>query len=132
MDEPQIPHFMPGGAGGVMKMSEEEQNEQSLKVTKAINNMDDELKGRFKALYILQETCKDFDEEEQKEIRKLELEYENKYKMIYAQRERIINSKDPLSAEMISAFDERAVEMKDADYDKLEINPCDVKSIMNG
>ena len=33
---------------------------------------------------------------------------------------------------MISAFDVRAVEMKDADYDKLEINPCDVKSIMNG
>jgi len=27
MDVPQIPHFMPGGAGGVMKMSEDEQNE---------------------------------------------------------------------------------------------------------
>jgi hypothetical protein len=56
--------------------------------------MDAELKDRFKALYVLQETCKDFDEEEQNEIRKLEIEYELKYKQIYAQRERIINSKD--------------------------------------
>lgn len=96
MEDPQIPHFMPGGAGGVMKMTEEETNEQNLKITNCITNMDAELKDRFKALFILQETCKDFDEEEQKEIRKLEIEYENKYKQIYAQRERIINSKDTL------------------------------------
>lgn len=63
--------------------------------------MDDELKDRFKALYVLQETCKDLDEEEQKEIRKLELEYESKYKQIYAQRERIINSKDTLPTELV-------------------------------
>jgi len=63
--------------------------------------MDDELKDRFKALYVLQETCKDLDEEEQKEIRKFELEYENKYKQIYAQRERIINSKDTLPTELV-------------------------------
>lgn len=58
--------------------------------------MDDEVKDRFKALYKLQECCKEFDEEEIAEVRKLEIEYENKYKAIYAQRERIINSKDTL------------------------------------
>jgi len=59
--------------------------------------MDDELKERFKALYMLQNICKDLDEDEVKEVRKLEIEYENKYKSIYAQRERLINSKDTLS-----------------------------------
>jgi len=46
--------------------------------------MDDELKERFKALYMLQNICKDLDEDEVKEVRKLEIEYENKYKSIYA------------------------------------------------
>jgi nucleosome assembly protein 1-like 1 len=32
---------------------------------------------------------------------------------------------------MIAEFDKRAAEMKDEDYDKLEITPCDVKSIKN-
>jgi len=59
--------------------------------------MDEELKERFKALYMLQNICKDLDEDEVKEVRKLEIEYENKYKSIYAQRERLINSKDTLS-----------------------------------
>jgi hypothetical protein len=63
--------------------------------------MDDELKDRFKSLYTIQSLCKDFDEEETKEIRKLELLYESKYKDIYSQRERIINSKDALPEEII-------------------------------
>ena len=79
-----------------MKKTDEENNEQKLKVTNHINNMDNESKDRFKALFILQEKLGDFDEEEENEIRKLELIYENKYKEIYAQRERIINSKDTL------------------------------------
>lgn len=58
--------------------------------------MDEELKERFKALYMLQNICKDLDEDEVKEVRKLEIEYENKYKSIYAQRERLINSKDTI------------------------------------
>lgn len=32
---------------------------------------------------------------------------------------------------MIKEFDERAAQMKDADYDKLEVVPCDVKAIQN-
>jgi hypothetical protein len=101
MDGLNLPHFMAGGAGGVHQLTENETNEQSLKITSAISKMDDELKDRFKALYTIQSLCKDFDEEETKEIRKLELMYENKYKDIYAQRERIINSKDALPEEII-------------------------------
>ena len=82
-------------------MTENETNEQNLKITNCISKIDDELKDRFKALYTIQSICKDFDEEEVAEIRKLEIQYENKYKQIYSQRERIINSKDPLPDEII-------------------------------
>ena len=82
-------------------MTENETNEQNLKITNCISKIDDELKDRFKALYTIQSICKDFDEEEVAEIRKLEIQYENKYKQIYSQRERIINSKDTLPDEII-------------------------------
>jgi len=82
-------------------MTENETNEQNFKITNCISKIDDELKDRFKALYTIQSICKDFDEEEVAEIRKLEIQYENKYKQIYSQRERIINSKDPLPDEII-------------------------------
>lgn len=65
-------------------MTENETNEQNLKITNCISKIDDELKDRFKALYTIQSTCKDFDEEEVAEIRKLEIQYENKYKQIYS------------------------------------------------
>ena len=84
MDDPQIPHFMPGGAGGVGKMTENDENEHELKVCDHIGKMDDELKDRFKALYKLQAICNDLGEEEENEIRKLELVYEQKYKEIYS------------------------------------------------
>ena len=43
MDTPQIPHFMPGGLGGVGKMTDEEEAQQDFKVSKYHNEMDDEL-----------------------------------------------------------------------------------------
>lgn len=59
------------------------------------------------------------------------MQYENKYKEIYAQRELLINGKQPLPKELIAAFDERAEQMKDEDFDKIELTPCDVKAIQN-
>ena len=73
MDTPQIPHFMPGGLGSMDKMNEDEENKQQLKMSKYITEMDAELKDRFKALKSLQDLIHEADEEEQKEIRKLEL-----------------------------------------------------------
>ena len=36
-----------------------------------------------------------------------------------------------MDSKLIEEFDKRAKEMKDAEYDKLEVVPCDVKSIVN-
>jgi GTPase involved in cell partitioning and DNA repair len=73
----------------------------------------------------------EFDKEEQKEIRILEVEFEKKYKEIYAQRELIINGKMDLPKDLIEEFGVRVKEMQDEDYAKLEVTPCDVKSIQN-
>lgn len=129
MDEPQIPHFMPGGLGGVKKMTQEEEDQQNFKITKYIDEMDAEIRDRFKALQAIAVECRALDDEESKEIKELELQFENRYKEIYALREQVINEKSALDKDLIAQFDERAKKMKDEDYDKLEVNPCDVKAI---
>ena len=75
------------------------------------------------------------DEEEQKEVRKQEIIFEEKYKEIYELRRKFINADKELSPDagkdLIKDFDDRAKQMKDEDFDKLEIVPCDVKPIQN-
>jgi hypothetical protein len=93
MDEPQIPHFMPGGLGGIKKMTQEEEDQQNFKISKFIDEIDPELKDRFKALYAISLHCRELDDEEGKEIKQLELQFENKYREIYAMREAVINEK---------------------------------------
>jgi len=61
----------------------------------------------------------------------LEVEFEHRYKEIYGLREALITGKSELDQTIIAEFDERATQMKDEDYDKLEVTPCDVKGIQN-
>jgi|TARA_B110000305_G_scaffold37472_1_gene37823 hypothetical protein len=54
--------------------------------------------------------------------------------MIYNQRDKFINGKEDDSLDtviLIEEFAKRAREMKDEDYEKLEVVPCDVKAIQN-
>lgn len=78
---------MPGGLGGIGQMNEDEEIKVEHKISKYISEMDAEIKDRFKALKTIQDEIHDFDDEEQKEIRKLEIMFEEKYKDIYALRE---------------------------------------------
>jgi hypothetical protein len=107
--EPEIPHFMPGGLGGVKKMTKEEEAAINLKTTKYISEMDKEIADRFKALYALSVQCKEFEDEEDKEIKEIELIYEGKYKEIYALRDGLINEKQDLDMDLVAEFDKRAV-----------------------
>lgn len=127
----QLQQFMPGGLGNVKKMTQEEEDQQSYKITKHIDSIDPELKDRFKALQAIAFECREFDDEESKAIKELELQFENKYMEIYAQREAVINDKGDLDMVLVEKFDSRAKLMKDEDYDKVEITPCDVKAIQN-
>lgn len=108
-----------------------EENKHNLKVSKFIAEMDQEIRDRFKALKALQDLLTEADEEEQKEIKKMELEFEEKYKEIYRTREQIVNGKLALPADLLQDFQVRAEQIRDEDYDKLEVVPCDVKSIQN-
>ena len=122
---------MKGGLGQFGKIGEDEENEKFHKMSKYIVEMDEELRERFKALKALQDLIYDADEEEQKEIRKLELQYEEKYKEIYDIREQVINGKVDIQADLVKEFDHRMEQVKDDDYNKIEITPCDVKAIQN-
>jgi|TARA_B110000305_G_scaffold37472_1_gene37822 hypothetical protein len=44
---------MPGGLGGLGKFSEDDEARQELKMSKYINELDEELKDRFKALKVI-------------------------------------------------------------------------------
>lgn len=120
-----MPHYMTPAA------TEEEEVKHNLKINKFILGMDEELRDRFKALKAIQDLLQEADEEEQAQIRKIEIEFENKYKEIYSIREQIINGKLKLPEDLIKDFEVRAEKVKDADYENLEIPPCDVKSIQN-
>lgn len=119
----------------MQKMNEDADTKADHSVSKHINEMDDELKDRFKALKVIQNECDEFDEEEQKEVRKQEINFESKYQEIYELRRKSINADPTLDKDMVAAliaeFDERAKQMQDEDYAKLEIPPCDVKPIQN-
>lgn len=119
----------------MQKLNEDAEAKADLKISKHISELDDELRDRFKALKVLQNTLHEMDEEEQKEVRKQEIIFEDKYKEIYELRRKFINADKSLAADagkdLIRDFDERAKQMKDEDYDKLEIVPCDVKPIQN-
>jgi len=56
--------------------------------------MDAELKDRFKAMKSIGDECKVFDDEHSVEYRKLEVEFEKKYKGVYAMRDTLIGGKD--------------------------------------
>jgi len=131
VDGTHIPHFMPGGVGSVGKLTEDEEVRMGFKISKYINELDDELKDRFKALKALQDLVHEADEEEQKEIREMEIEFENKYKEIYKLRDQLVTGKADCDMALVEEFNVRAEEMKDEDYDKMEVVPCDVKAIQN-
>jgi len=130
-DTPQIPHFMPGGLGSLNKMTDAEEAEILYKMSKYIDEMEPEFQDRFKALFSIQSIVHNLDDEEQKGIRDLEVEFEAKYRQVYARRELVTSGTGDLEADLIKEFDERAVQMKDADYDKIEVVPCDVKGLQN-
>lgn len=102
-----------------------------LKISKYIKEMDSEVRERFMALKVMEDMVREADKEETKEIRKLEVDYEEKYKEIYAKRFALISGATTPDAELIAQFDARAAKLKDEEFEKLETEPCDVKQIQN-
>ena len=115
--------------GKMAKGNEDHDLRLELKLSKYIKEMDAELRERFQALKVMEDQLRKADEDEAKEIRKLEVEYEALYKDIYAEREAIVTGKTEPNATLIQQFDARAEKLKDEDYEKVEQIICDVKAI---
>lgn len=73
----------------------------------------------------------EFDEEEEKAFRELELKYDKLYKEVYEQRRKILLGEVAPSDDFLQEYEQRAKELEDEDYKKLEITPADVKDIQN-
>ena len=82
-----------GKPGDKAKMADEE-TKIDHKISKTINDMDAELKDRFKAMLTIQNDIKKYDEEHSREYRKLEVQFEKKYKEVYAIRDQLISGED--------------------------------------
>jgi nucleosome assembly protein 1-like 1 len=73
----------------------------------------------------------ELDEEEDSEYRKLELKYDKLYQEIYEERRKIVMGEIPPNDDLLQEYGKRAEELKDDDYPKIEVGPCDVKDIQN-
>jgi hypothetical protein len=117
-----------GGKG----QDEDHEKRLELKMSTYIKEMDAEVRERFMALKVMEDMMRDVDEEETKEIRKLEYQYESLYKDIYAQRDGIVSGSTDIDQKLIEQFDTRAKKLiEDGDYEKVEQIVCDVKAIKN-
>lgn len=76
----------------MQQINEEAEAKAELNISKHITELDEELRDRFKALKVIQNLMHDLDKEEQKEVRKQEIIFEEKYKEIYELRRMYINA----------------------------------------
>lgn len=106
---------------------ENEEAKLELKISEYIKEMDEEVRGRFMALKVMEDMVREADAEEAKEIRKLEVEFESKYKEIYAKRFDLIKGSTAPDGALVEQFNQRAEKLKDEEFAKLEVTPCDVK-----
>ena len=97
-----------------------------------INNMNFDVRDRFKALHVLYSQVNDFNTEEQKEQRALEVKYEKLYAEVYAKRALLLKGDESaINEDLIKAFDERAEMFQDEEFGDVEVSHCDVNAIQN-
>ena len=65
------------------------------RISKHISEMPDEIKGRFKAIKIMQDELVDLEEEQTKGVRKNEVMFEKIYEEVYTQRRDVLMNKMP-------------------------------------
>jgi len=74
-------------------------------VSKAIHEMDAQVRDRFKAMKVLYDNCQEFEDEQQNELRNIEVLYQELYKEVDSQRHEVLQGRGEISPEMIEAFD---------------------------
>ena len=92
--------------------------------------MPQELQDRFKSIKAILDICNQFEEEEQNEIRQLDLMYETLYADIYSQRTEVLlntMSKDHIK-DLVAEFDQRVkIHEMDPSFKQFYVPPFEVK-----
>lgn len=114
-------------------IKDKDEADLEFKMCRDINNMDIAVRDRFKALHALYSQVNDFNTEEQKEQRTLEVKYEKLYAEVYAKRAALLRGDAAaMDEELIKRFDERAEIFEDKEaFPDVEVGFCDVKEIQN-
>jgi nucleosome assembly protein 1-like 1 len=71
------------------------------------------------------------DDEEEALYRELEFKYDKLYKEIYEQRSSLLLGTKQPAGDLLAEYENRAKQLDDEDYKKVEVNPVDVKDIQN-
>jgi hypothetical protein len=92
--------------------------------------MPEDINKRFKAIKSLLDICNDFEDEQQGEMRQLELMYEKLYDDVYIQRAEILTNKmsDEQVKDLVGEFNNKVkLHELDDSFKKLEVPPFEVK-----
>ena len=95
-----------------------------LKIYNTINGMDEEVRSKFKALALISDDLAKISEDHDEETRKVEIEFEKKFKPIYDLRSKIIQG-EQVDIEA-SEYDTRLGQIKDDKYEKLTLESPDL------
>ena len=114
-------------------VKDKDEADLEFKMCRDINNMDAQVRDRFKALMALYSQVNDINTDEMRENRNLEVKYEKLYAQVYAKRAALLKGDAAaLDEELIKNFDERAQIFEDKEaFPEVEVGFCDVKDIQN-
>ena len=100
-----------------------------LKLVNTILKLDPSVKPVFKALSNLSIQLEEVSAQHDKEQRELEEEFEDRFRPIYEQRQKVLNGENIEIDE--SFFEERLKDLQDAAYDKIEVNVDDLSHLVS-
>ena len=112
-------------------MLDVDQKDFEYKMSKTISLMPEEVQDRFKAIKVLYDTERLIDDEEEALYRTLELKYDALYREVYEERKQVLAGTKLPAEDALAQFNNRAKELDDEDFKKLEVQSCDVKDIQN-
>lgn len=105
-----------------MKKSDKELKSYEMRISNTVNEIDESVRDRFKALAHISNMLADLSKQYEEEAKKIEFEAEQSNKPLFVLRSMIIQGKDIDGTEhMLSEFNQKLEESKDEDYDKIKV-----------
>ena len=105
-----------------MKKSDKETKKYEMKISNTVNEMDEEVRDRFKALAHISVKLAEISKMHDEEVKQVDFAADQTDKPIYALRALIIQGKEYDTSEInIDEFDKRLQEIQDEKYEKIKV-----------